>query len=170
MDRLEQVQRVSGVLRYLLIVSALLLAVAAAFAMMSPAQELITLGDGQLSELRRSGLISPAVMLAVIAPIGIMLLLGVYWLQRMFGEYQRGNFFTDGTMRCYLWLVWLKAAAFIYGMLWPLLLAGLLPAGESLELGITIEAGTLVELVVLLLIVHLLRAAQQINDENKAFI
>ena len=73
-------------------------------------------------------------------------------------------------MRCYLWLVWLKVAAFIYGILWPVLLPVLLPAMESADLQVTISAGALVELVVLLMIVHLLKAAQQIYDENKAFV
>ena len=31
-------------------------------------------------------------------------------------------------------------------------------------------AGTLVELIVILLIVHLLKEAQQLNDENKGFV
>ncbi len=117
MNQLEKIQRVSGILRYVLLVAALVL--------------------------------------------------GVYWLQRLFSEYQQGHFFTNASMRCIVWLVWLKAAAFIYGIFWPLLLIAVAPIQD---VGLTIEAGTLVELLVLLLIVHLLKAAQQINDENKAFV
>ncbi len=73
-------------------------------------------------------------------------------------------------MRCYVWLVWLKAAAFVYRILWPLLLNNLTPTQVISDLGVTIEAGTLGELIVLILIVHLLKEAQQIHDENKAFI
>ena len=46
----------------------------------------------------------------------------------------------------------------------------LVPDLESVDLRVTISAGALVELLVLLLIVHLLKAAQQIYDENKAFV
>lgn len=167
MDRLERIQRISGVLRSVLLFASLLLTGAIVLAVLAPAQNLIVLGDGQLNELHRSGSISSALMLAVVAPFGIFLALGIYWLQRLFSEYRQGHFFADSSMRCYVWLVWLKAAAFLYGILWPLLLIAVTP---NQDLDITIEAGTVIELVVLLLIVHLLKAAQQINDENKAFV
>ena len=170
MKRLDRIRRVSGTLRIALLVAAVLLAGALAFALLVPGQNWITLGDGRLNELRNSGAIGPGLMTAITAPIGILLALGIYWLQRLFGEYQQGHFFTDGSMRCYVWLVWLKAASFIYGIIWPLLLRSLNPAADSVDTGITIEAGTLVELIVLLLVVHLLREAQQIHDENKAFV
>ncbi len=170
MNRLDRIQRISGWLRYLLLLLAAVLGVAIALTVLVPGQAWITLGDGQLNELRSSGAIGPGLMLALVAPIGLLLVLGIYWLQRLFSEYQQGHFFTDGNMRCYVWLVWLKAAGFVYGILWPLLLVGLSPAGEAAEVAITVEAGTLVELTVLLLIVHLLREAQQLHDENKAFI
>jgi hypothetical protein len=46
----------------------------------------------------------------------------------------------------------------------------LVPDLESVDLRVTVSAGALVELLVLLLIVHLLKAAQRIYDENKAFV
>ena len=170
MNRLDRIQRIGGFLRYLLLFLAAVLCGAIALTVLMPGQTLVTLGDGQLNELRGSGAISTGLMLAIVAPIVLLLGLGIYWLQRLFSEYQQGNFFTDGSMRCYVWLVWLKAAGFVYGITWPLLLAALSPAGAATDVAINIEAGTLVELTVLLLIVHLLRAAQQLHDENKAFI
>ena len=170
MKELERIQRISGVLRYLLLFGALLIAGAITLALVVPGQGLIALGDGQLNELYRNGSIGTPGMLAVVIPFVVLLALGIYWLQRLFHEYQQGNFFTDGSMRCYLWLVWLKAAAFIYGILWPIMLGSLSSALDSVDLDVTISAGALVELVLLLLIVHLLSAAQQIHDENKAFI
>jgi hypothetical protein len=170
MKELERIQRISGVLRYLVLFGALALGGAFALMLLVPDQELVSLGDGQLNELRRTGAIIPQLMLGLSVPVIVLLALGIYWLQRLFHQYQQGHFFTEGSMRCYLWLVWLKVAAFIYGILWPVLLPLLLPAMESAELQVTISAGALVELVVLLLIVHLLKAAQQIYDENKAFV
>ncbi|MDP5064163.1 MAG: DUF2975 domain-containing protein [Haliea sp.] len=165
MNPLEKIQRVSGVLRTVLLAAALVIGGSIALGLTN--QELFILGDGQLNELRQSGLISPALSLAMMAPFGVVLVLGVFWLQRLFSEYHQGHFFTNASMRCIVWLVWLKAAAFLYGIFWPLLLMAVAPIQD---IGLTIEAGTLVELVVLLLIVHLLKAAQQINDENKAFV
>ena len=170
MKELERIQRISGVLRYLVLIGALALGGAFALMLLVPDQQLISLGDGQLNELGRAGAISPQLMLALSAPVIALLAAGIYWLQRLFHQYQQGHFFTEGSMRCYLWLVWLKVAAFIYGILWPVLLPMLLPALESVDLRVTISAGALVELLVLLLIVHLLKAAQQIYDENKAFV
>ena len=170
MKELERIQRISGVLRYLLLFGAVALGGAFALMLLVPEQELISLGDGQLNALRSSGAIGTQVMLAVAVPVFVLVALGVYWLQRLFHLYQQGHFFTGGSMRCYLWLVWLKFAAFIYGILWPMLLSSWLPGLDSADLKITISAGALVELLVLLLIVHLLQAAQQIYDENKAFV
>jgi len=38
------------------------------------------------------------------------------------------------------------------------------------DIAINVEAGTLIELIVLLIIVHLLREAQRLHDENKEFV
>jgi hypothetical protein len=73
-------------------------------------------------------------------------------------------------MRCYVWLVWLKAANFLYGTIWPYLLEKLSTQPGNVEASITVDAGSFVELIVLILIVHVLKEAQQLNDENKAFV
>jgi len=170
MERLHRIQRISAVLRYLSLLAGVGVCAALVYVLLVPSQQLITLGDGQLLALHRAGAIGPSLMLALLAPIGITLILGVYWLQRLFKEYQQGQFFSEGTVRCYVWLVWLKAAGFVYGIVLPWILGSLSPAGEAAEVAVTIEPGTLVELIVLILIVHVLREAQQIDDENKAFI
>ena len=170
MNRLDRIQRISGVLRIVLLVATVFLMGALLMALMVPGQDWVTLGDGALNELRDSGAIGAGVMAAIAAPFILILALGVFWLQRLLSEYQRGNFFTDGSMRCYIWLVWLKAASFVYGIIWPLLLRSLNSTLDPADASVTIEAGTLVELIVLLVIVHLLKAAQQIHDENKAFV
>ena len=128
MTPLDRIQRISGMLRLVLLVAAVLLAGALALALVVPGQTWVTLGDGTLNKLRDSGAISPGLMAAIAAPFVILLALGVYWLQRLFSEYQRGNFFTNSSMRCYVWLVWLKAASFVYGIIWPVLLR---PAVDS---------------------------------------
>lgn len=169
-NRLDRIQRVSGLLRYMLLFAAAVLGCAIAVTLLVPGQDWVTLGDGHLNKLYSSGAITPKLMLALITPVAIVLALGIYWLQRLFGEYQQGHFFTDGSVRCYVWLAWLKAAAFVYGILWPLLLNNLSPTQEMSDVAVTIEAGTLGELAVLIVIVHVLKEAQQIHDENKAFI
>ena len=169
-NRLDRIQYISGLLRYLLLFAAAVLSCAIAVTLLVPGQEWVTLGDGHLNKLYSSGAINLQLMLVLITPVVIVLALGIYWLQRLFSEYQQGHFFTDGSMRCYVWLVWLKATAFVYSILWPLLLNTLAPTQGVSDVALTVEAGTLGELIVLILIVHLLKEAQQIHDENKAFI
>jgi hypothetical protein len=169
MDQLERLQRFSAVLRYLLILASAVVGSAVIIALFSPGQDWVSIGDGNFTELWHSGTSSHLALVAIMAPVAVTLVLGVYWLQRLFGEYQAGRFFTDGNMRCYVWLVWLKAISFLYGAIWPLLLLKLTDSG-NVDLPVSLDAGTLVELIVLLLIVHLLKQAQQLNDENKAFV
>lgn len=170
MARLERIQRISAVFRYLLIVAAIVLGSAIIIAMLIPGQDWVSVGDGPFGELWHSGTGSRTTLIAIVAPVAIMLVLGVYWLQRLFGEYQAGHFFTDSSMRCYIWLVWLKAANFLYGAIWPFLLEKLSTHPGSVDPSISINAGSFVELIVLIVIVHLLKEAQQLSDENKAFI
>lgn len=168
MSRLDKIQRLSAAFRYLLIAASMGIGAAVVIAMFTPEQDWVSIGDGQFNELWGTG--NRLTLLAIMAPLAIVLLLGVYWLQRLFAEYQAGRFFTKGSMRCYVWLVWLKAISFLYGAIWPQLLAGL-AAGPSIDdLPLSLDVGTLVELIVLLVIVHLLKEAQQLNDENQAFI
>ena len=170
MDRLATVRRLSGVFRYLLIGTAILIGGTLVAALWLPGQGWVSVGDGQFARLWSEPEISRLQMLAIMAPLGITLILGVYWLQRLFGEYQAGHFFTDGTMRCYLWLVWLKVFAFVYNLAWPPLLNALSATNAEQDVHLTIEAGSLIELLVLLLIVHVLREAQRVHDENQAFV
>jgi hypothetical protein len=170
MGRLERIQQISAVFRYLLIAAATVIGSAVIIAMFTPGQEWVTIGEGGFTELWYSGTSNRLMLIAVMAPTALTLALGVYWLQRLFGEYQAGRFFTDSSMRCYVWLVWLKAFNFLYSAIWPALLVKLSTDGGDADLSLSIDAGTLVELIVLLLIVHLLKEAQQLNDENKAFV
>jgi hypothetical protein len=169
MNRLDRVQRLCGWLRMAVLIAGALLVAAITWSILTPEQTLVTLFDGQLNNLYRSGTHGMSLM-AVVAPTGLLLALGLYWLQRLFAEYAQGHFFTDSSTRCYIWLVWLKASAFAYGLLLPLLLAMLLPAAQTADLRVTFEVGTLAELAVLIVIVHLLREAQQIHAENQGFV
>ena len=170
MNRLERIQRVSAVCRYLLIAAATVIGGAVIIAMLTPGQDWVSIGDGRFTQLWNSATSNRLALVAVMTPTALTLVLGVYWLQRLFGEYQAGHFFTDGSMRCYTWLVWLKAASFLYGAIWPFLLEKLSTHPGSSDPSISINAGSFIELIVLIVIVHLLKEAQQLSDENKAFI
>ena len=98
MGRLEKIQRISAVFRYLLIAGSTVIGCAVIFAMFSPGQDWVTVGDGRFAELWNSQNSSHLTLIAVMTPIAMTLVLGVYWLQRLFSEYQSGRFFTDGLL------------------------------------------------------------------------
>lgn len=168
-DRLEAIQRASGVIRYLLIGGASAIGAVLILSLLIPGQSWVIIGDGLFNELWEANGDNRPALIAVTAPVGILLLLGVYWLQRLFGEYQSGHFFSDSSMRCYLWLVWLKAVNFVYAAALPAMLM-MVSSGQSEPGQTEIDAGTFLELIVLLVIVHVMKQAQKLSDENKAFV
>ena len=125
MTKLEKIQRISKVLRYVVITTAVCIFTYVAVGLLFFGQWWAAIGNSDFNQLWESQTISHGLMGAVIAPSIIIVLLDVYWLQRLFGSYHRAEFFTDNSMRCYLWLVWLKVASFVYGICWPLILNAL---------------------------------------------
>ena len=170
MPSTEKIQGISKVLRYLVIAIGLGIAAAVGLAIVSGGQAWVTLGDEQLAALVEAGDVSVTAAWLLVMPVCALFLLGVYWLQRLFGAYQRGRFFTDDVMVCYLWLVWLKVISFLYHLLLPVLASSASSAGSEVEAAITLDIGTLAELVVLLFIVHILKQAQDIKEENESFV
>ena len=170
MGSLHRVRTISRVFRYLVIAVGAVITAAVGIALVVSGQDWLSIGDGRLADLLHTGAISGASATILMAPVGVIFILGIYWLQRLFGAYAAGDFFTDESMRCYLWLVWLKVASFTYNLVLPLLLLWSTQAETEMDANIIVNPGALVELMVLLLIVHLMREAQRISEENKGFV
>ncbi len=170
MSRLHKVQRTSAILRWLVIIVAVAILALAIAAPLLFDQWWVAVDNVSFNQLWQNPAVSRALLCLIIAPALIMAALGAYWLQRLFGEFQRGEFFTDGNLRCFAWLVWLKFANFIYTAVWPLLLSVVPGAPADTEAEITIDISALFTLLLLLVIVHLLREAQAINRENREFV
>jgi hypothetical protein len=170
MSRLDKIQRISGLLRYLFIAGATIIGIVITIAMFSTGQDWVSLGEGELNALWYSDASSRPWVIAILVPIATMLVLGVYWLQVLLGEYQAGRFFADSTMRCYVWLVWLKVASFGYSTMWPRFVENMKHMDSMASATATVDVGSLIELVILVLIVHVLKEAQKVHEENQAFI
>ncbi len=166
----ERIQGVSKVFRYLVIAVGLAITASVGLAIISGGQSWVTIGDDQLAAMVEAGDISMTAASLLVVPVGVIFLLAVYWLQRLFGAYQSGRFFTDDVMTCYLWLVWLKVVSFFYDLILPVLTSLTASGGEEVEASITVDLGTLTELMVLLLIVHILKRAQAVKEENESFV
>ncbi|WP_394203902.1 DUF2975 domain-containing protein [Shewanella waksmanii] len=114
---------------------------------------------------------SHTVLLMMVLPQFITMLLGVFWLQRLLGYYQQGLFFTAESMRCYLWLIWLKVADFGLDIVRHLAVGNYHSQFfTSTEIELPIDFGNLTTLLLMLVIVYLLKAAKEIEAENKEFI
>ncbi|MEH6634412.1 MAG: DUF2975 domain-containing protein [Halioglobus sp.] len=170
MDSLHRVRTISRVFRYLVICIGAVITGAAGIALGVSGQDWLSVGDERLADLLNTGAINGVSAALLMAPVGVIFILGIYWLQRLFGAYAAGSFFTDESMRCYLWLVWLKVASFAYHLVLPLLFSWTAQTDGENDANIIVDVGALVELMVLLLIVHLMREAQRINEENKGFV
>lgn len=170
MTKLQNIQRICTLMRYLVIVTSVIIFMAVAAGQLLYDQWWVELSNGAFNELWQQQDSHHVGLSVLISPLLLMFVLGVYWLQKLFGVYQQGQFFTDNNIRCYLWLVWLKFTSFVYGILWPLLLP-LLPGYISgNDIGLVINVSDFFTLLLMLCIVHVLKAAQDIHDENKGFV
>jgi hypothetical protein len=117
MSHLERIQGISRILRYLVIVIASGIAVAVIVGQLVYGQWWVSVGDDNFNVLWQNQEVSRVLLIAIITPLLVIMLMGVYWLQRLLGEFQQGYFFTESNMRCFLWLLWLKVASFFYAIL-----------------------------------------------------
>lgn len=111
------------------------------------------------------------VLLAIQLPRLFTLFLGLYWMQRLLGHFQSGQFFGNEAMSCYLWLIWLKFADVIFKTLQELATA--LYHNQFFEhtrISIDLDIGSITTILLMLLIAYLLKAAKEIEAENKEFI
>lgn len=114
---------------------------------------------------------SRSLLLAANFPLLLSFLLGVYWLQKLLSLYQKGQFFGPESMHCYLWLVWLKLASFVLSLLNTLAIGFYARTfQEKVNIELTIDFNEITTILLMLVIVYLLKAAKEIDAENKEFI
>ncbi|MCL1063319.1 DUF2975 domain-containing protein [Shewanella benthica] len=123
------------------------------------------------NELWYDGQASRGVLLAIQSPHLLSLILGVYWLQKLLSYFQQGLFFGNQAMSCYLWLIWIKLADFGIDIVQSLVTAYYHGQFyDETHLMLPIDFGNITTLLLMLLIVYLLKAAKEIEAENKEFI
>lgn len=123
------------------------------------------------SDLWLSPKASRPVLLLILSPLFITFLLGVYWLQRLLACYQKGLFFSGESMHCYLWLVWLKVAAFVIEMCQTLGIGRYHNSlFENTRIDLAVDFGNITTILLMLLIVYLLKAARDLEAENQEFV
>lgn len=170
MEKMQKIYRVCQVLRWLTIAVGLVFFAYIVLGSFVVEGWDMDISGGTFAQLWQEGVVHKLWLIAVAAPEVTMTLLFYYWLQALFGRYQQGQFFSEASMRCYLWLVWLSFSIFIYELITPFLLLALPHNHEDLGVELTINLGEFFTLSLLVVILHLLKMAQQIEAENKEFV
>ena len=132
----------------------------------------IRVGDNPLyQKLWQAPSVSNQVMLGFKVPSFLIFFFAIYWLQKLLAYFQQGLFFGTQSIDCYIWLVWLKLCGFFVDLLERLAIAFYhesLYGDTSLE--ISLHFGSIITILLMLVIVYLLKAATEIEAENKEFI
>ncbi|MGI9278027.1 MAG: DUF2975 domain-containing protein [Endozoicomonas sp.] len=95
----------------------------------------------------------------------------VYWACRLLSSFEQGNYFSQESIRCYLWLVWVQVAMFVGHILFTLGIS--FYHRQLFEDSVTMLSLDLTEIFILffmVVVLHVLKAARQIEQENKEFI
>lgn len=128
----------------------------------------VILGDGQFNRLWEILPGARYLLAIIISPYILTLLAAIYWLQRLLLELSRGLFFSSKCMHCLKWLAWLSLFSVLFSMLWPLLVSLLIETQHDIELNIL--PLSLLATLCLPIVVHLLSAARELDQENKEII
>tara|TARA_R110000737_G_scaffold335047_1_gene353621 strand:- start:429 stop:944 length:516 start_codon:yes stop_codon:yes gene_type:complete len=111
------------------------------------------------------------ILLTLQLPRLITLFIGLYWLQRLLGHFQLGKFFGNEAMHCYLWLIWLKVLDIVLKIVQQLGTAIYHNQYfEHTRISLDLDVGNITTIMLMLLIAYLLKAAREIEAENKEFV
>lgn len=111
------------------------------------------------------------ILLGLQLPRLITLFIGLYWLQRLLSYFQLGHFFGSDAMNCYLWLIWLKVIDMILKVFQELATSIYHSQYfDDTRISIDLDIGNITTILIMFLIVYLLKAAREIEAENKEFI
>ena len=168
MSSLEQLKKTSHLVRMIIFAILITVFVIALYGYITEDVWWVTLGDGQFNQLWEVFPEARYVLAIIIGPFILSLLAAIYWLQRLLLELSRGLFFSRKCMLCLKWLAWLSLFCVLYNMFWPLLASPLIETQHDIELNI--RPLSLLAILCLPVLVHLLSAARELDQENKEII
>jgi hypothetical protein len=170
MTEIQKLQKISKGLRYLVILITIAVIAAVTIAQLVYGKLIVSFDNDELNALWHNPYISKVGLYSLTAPILLFAALSIYWLQRLFGEYQRGEFFTPNNMKCYLWLIWLRVGHFLYYLALPYLFQLLPDAPANKDYTLSLDVSAFFNLLLLVCIIYVLKTAHKINQENKEFV
>lgn len=168
MTSLEMLKQTSHRVRMLVFAILAIILAIALYGYVTEGAWWVTLADGQFHGLWETFPQARYGLALIIAPFVLLPLMGIYWLQRLLLELSRGLFFSPKCMLCLKWLAWLSLFGALYNMFWPLLASVLIATQHAIELNI--RPLSLIAILCLPVLVHLLSAARELDQENKEII
>ena len=97
----------------------------------------------------------------------LLLLTTVFWISELFKTFSRGVFFDAPVITCFVWLGWLYFTNFLLGQALSIYAYYFLQY-EDIEFEFRI--GQLCMMALLLIVVHILRTASRLQQENESFV
>lgn len=170
MAKLKNVQKLCEWLRYIVIFTSFSVLAAIFISQVYYGHWIVSFSNPALDTLWADPNTDKTMIYLISSPIIAIVFLSVYWLQRLFGEYSKGEFFTNNNMKCYLWLIWLKIIHFIYSLSLPFIFGFFPEQMGRHEASIALDISSFFTWLLLICIVYVLKMAQEINNENKEFI
>ena len=166
----SKIKKISFSLRVLIIVIALIAAIYLIYTYITVDKIMLNSND-YFNRLWNDPTVNHALLFFLKMPLVVAYILSIYWLQKLLSHYQNGVFFGQQPMRCYLWLVWLNVATFLISILEHISEAYYYSTYYGdVELDLPINIANINTMILLLIITYLLKAAKEIDSENKEFI
>jgi len=97
----------------------------------------------------------------------LLLLTSVFWISQLFKTFSGGVFFDAPVITCFVWLGWLYFTSFLLGQALSIYAYYFLQY-EDIEF--EFRVGQLCMMVLLLIVVHILRTASRLQQENESFV
>ena len=115
----------------------------------------------------QAGLGAEAGLITFMALKALVLLITVFWISQLFKTFSRGVFFDIQVINCFVWLSWLYFTGFLLNQALSIYVYYFLNY-ESIEF--EFRVGQICMMVLLLIVVHILRAASRLQQENESFV
>ncbi|MCF6437620.1 MULTISPECIES: hypothetical protein [Pseudoalteromonas] len=167
---MDKIQKISGVMRWTVVLIAVVV-ISYLLYQQWVANTIVYFENHMLHELWESDQANNSLVALLLAPILMLMILSVYWILALLGQFQQGEFFSPLALRYYVAFIWTKVAGLLYKMLLGFVVAKWHDAlFDSNLLIIQFEFGYLTTLILMGVVAYLLKAAKAIEDENKEFV
>jgi len=127
--------------------------------------------DPAFYSLWQSGSVSKVILGLITTPLLALLLLSAYFTIRALSLFQQGVFYSPLNFVCYFGFLLSKVTLIVYEVIILFVFSYLNRAeDEQVVIELKLEFGELTTLLFMLVVIYLLKAAKEVDEENKEFI